>query len=266
MKTSRKYPWSPWALSLVFSCLVSVYLLADRAGDIISFQTMISCMNGEKLTGFCIIAAGTWAFQKVLAIHSRRITGLAALGAGMFSLFDFLGFNLSQWDSLIRPNAPAAAMLLDLCSFLGSFLLFWAMLQVGLNYLTSHPLRKSAPSKWDHWLGDNRRSFLLCWAALSLIYLVFFLIFYPGVTTLDSTRQIAEGLQMLPLSDAHPYLHTLLMGGLIRLGWGIFGTIGRGVGFYTLIQALLIALATAVLLRFLAREKIPLGFRIAAFC
>lgn len=85
---------------------------------------------------------------------------------------------------------------------------------------------------------------LLCWLPILLA-------FYPGITGYDvdtQLRQITTG----QYNTQHPLLHTLLMGGCMKL----LGTNG-GYGLYTCIQVVLLALSIAYAMSRLAGMHIP---------
>ena len=84
-------------------------------------------------------------------------------------------------------------------------------------------------------------SFLLC----LIFWLPGYLYEYPGIITPDSINQIEQTLGLVPLSNHHPIAHTLLIGLCLRPVYAVTGNINTAIGFYTLVQMILMALIVA---------------------
>ncbi len=84
-------------------------------------------------------------------------------------------------------------------------------------------------------------SFLLC----LIFWLPGYLYEYPGIITPDSINQIEQTLGLVPLSNHHPISHTLLIGLCLRPVYAVTGNINTAIGFYTLVQMILMALIVA---------------------
>ena len=83
---------------------------------------------------------------------------------------------------------------------------------------------------------------------LSIIYLIYFIAYYPGVVGYDPSYQIKE-MMGIPnfysesttittsslLTQFNPVLHTILIGSLFRLGYTL-GSVNLGICLYTLLQ------------------------------
>lgn len=75
---------------------------------------------------------------------------------------------------------------------------------------------------------------LLCW-------LPYYLYQYPGIMTPDSINQFEQVLGVIPYSNHHPWVHTLVFGFFYRLGYALTGDMVIAVSFYTLFQMCLLA-------------------------
>lgn len=98
---------------------------------------------------------------------------------------------------------------------------------------------------------SRQKAFRLSFAALLLCWLPVLLAFYPGITGYDIDNQLAQILSG-EYQTNHPLLHTLLIGGCVKLlGYT------DGYGLYTCIQTLLLALSVAYAMGCLAGMRIP---------
>lgn len=87
-------------------------------------------------------------------------------------------------------------------------------------------------------------SFLLC----LLCWLPYFLYQYPGIMTPDSINQFEQVLHVIPYSNHHPWLHTLLIGVLYNLGYRLTGNMVIAMSFYTFFQMCLLAFSASCLI------------------
>jgi hypothetical protein len=84
-------------------------------------------------------------------------------------------------------------------------------------------------------------SFILC----LVCWLPGYLYEYPGIITPDSINQIEQILGMVQLSNHHPIAHTVLIGLCLRPVYAVTGDINVAIGFYTLVQMILMAFIVA---------------------
>ena len=77
-------------------------------------------------------------------------------------------------------------------------------------------------------------SCMLCW-------LPYYLYQYPGIMTPDSINQFEQVLGLIPYSNHHPWVHTLVFGFFYRLGYALTGDMVSAVSLYTFFQMCLLA-------------------------
>lgn len=251
-----------WVLSVASAYLTTLVLFYTRKETMYDWMDVVFHMQGLRMETFCCILGATFLYRKVYGIRDRRVNLLAALGGAVFALCHFFGFNIYELDTLWKPSYSRVAFNMEVLCLLGTFLIFNAMLRALLSWIQHHPV--SACAKEYKWFGSDRKSFFLYFGIVLLAHLCCQFILYPGVTTRDTYLQMAEGLGILPLSDYHPYIHTLIIGGIIRLGSLLFGSILHGIALCVAVQCVLLSLAVAGILTYMARRGIHPGFRIAA--
>lgn len=90
---------------------------------------------------------------------------------------------------------------------------------------------------------------ILCW-------LPYYLYQYPGIMTPDSINQFEQVLGLVPYSNHHPWVHTLVFGFFYRLGYALTGNMVYAVSFYTFFQMCLLAGSIAYFLSTLRAHRI----------
>lgn len=91
----------------------------------------------------------------------------------------------------------------------------------------------------------TKRVFLCSFIICLIFWFPGYLYEYPGIITPDSINQIEQTLGLVPLSNHHPIAHTLLIGLCLRPVYAVTGNINTAIGFYTLVQMILMALIVA---------------------
>ena len=100
---------------------------------------------------------------------------------------------------------------------------------------------------------SSRQAFCLCLALLVVCWLPVALAFFPGITGYDIDNQFRQ-IQTGQYTTHHPLLHTLLIGGCMRL-------LGATAGYalYTGLQMAALAAAIAYAMSYLASIRCPKG-------
>ena len=205
--------------------------------------------------------------------HSREKTppGHIVL-ACVFSLILVMGESLEETSDLRCIFGSAANFGKAVLIFAGFFLLLLRLLQMLFfliergrarqggekNGLTGEPgnsascggSSRSARFWSAHVFG---KSFGLLW----LIYGPVLLLAYPGNLCWDIWGQMNMILGDAPLTTHHPLLHTLLAGGLTKLGGTVLGSYEIGLFLYMLVQDLLFTAALASTVAVLAGYAFP---------
>ncbi|MBP3655509.1 MAG: hypothetical protein J6K32_02320 [Clostridia bacterium] len=161
-----------------------------------------------------------------MATGKTRRAAAAWLGGMMYALFAAFGWQAQHLGRCAPlPALAAAAVMTPLFAGLLAFL--WgggpgrAVERLGL--------RRSAKGQGDTPFHTGR-----AFAAILACYVPMFLAAYPGSFAYDvpfQLRQVFTGAY----STHHPLLHTLLLGGCVRLGQAL-GSINLGAALYTVIQ------------------------------
>lgn len=90
---------------------------------------------------------------------------------------------------------------------------------------------------------------ILCW-------LPYYLYQYPGIMTPDSINQFEQVLGLIPYSNHHPWVHTMVFGLFYRLGYVLTGDMVSAVSVYTLFQICLLAGSVACFISTLRAYRI----------
>ena len=175
---------------------------------------------------------------------------LAALFTGLYIAVDYTYYIQTLTSPLFRLGI--------LCSvFLGFFLLFFHILKRASCYttdeerlkkllITDREIQPRAPQTAScpkarltcfYHKHTGLCAFLLC----LVCWLPYYLYQYPGVMTPDSLNQFEQVLGLIPYSNHHPWMHTLLIKLIYTIGFRLTGSMLIALSLYTLFQMCVLA-------------------------
>ena len=80
--------------------------------------------------------------------------------------------------------------------------------------------------------------FIPAFAAMAIVYFIFFLAYYPGILSYDSYSQIRQ-LVDHDYYEHHPLFHTMMIGLCTAIGKTVFGNVNVGAAIYSILQIIL---------------------------
>ncbi len=209
-------------------------------------------MSARNIVAPILFAALIYFFQcasaqkaETPAIYDFRISIITLLLSGFFTLLTLLAEHQNLTAGLQNRLFQAFALLA--CCF-GLFFLFYHFLLLLFSVLAGYVLaREYAPIGFLPLFGFF--ACLLCW-------LPYFLYEYPGIMTPDSINQLEQALGMIPYSNHHPWMHTLLLQLIYSFGQLFTNDVTTVLAFFTVFQMCFLAFCIAWLLSTLQRLQV----------
>ena len=206
---------------------------------------------------------------------ARRVSALTAV------IFSTLYLAVGYPNYIESLTNPLFRLGIILCTALGFLFLFYYLLLFLYSFMAKNGTTESLLFNREN---DNtnlqesnsakglllQRSLFLyrnhtgicCFLLCMICWLPYFLYQYPGIMTPDSINQFEQVLEVIPYSNHHPWVHTLLIKLFYSIGYFITGDMVTALSFYTFFQMCILALAagycTATLRRCGLRPKAAL--------
>lgn len=162
--------------------------------------------------------------------------------AFLFSLFTVLGQRDLSSNVLLAASAAGWYLV---------YRILWELLRALFSRISLYN-----PSSASESALTSARVFAGSLCICFVLWLPYFLTYYPGILSDDSFDQLKQVLGLLPYSNHHPWLHTLLIGLLYRIGTAIGGNPNAGVAFFIIIQMLVMSAIYAYLITTLHRHHV----------
>ena len=187
--------------------------------------------------------------------HSSRTAGsIAVLFTVFYMAVDYPNYIASLTNPLFRMGILTAV-------FLGFSILFYRVLLLLFSYTgniqwvtdflfgsqNEAASASSFPSSFFNTVFTfyKKRSGLCCFLICLLGWLPYFLYQYPGIMTPDSVNQFEQLLGIIPYSNHHPWMHTLLFKLFYTIGYSLTGSMLVGVSCYTFFQMCLLSFSAS---------------------
>lgn len=154
---------------------------------------------------------------------------------------------LASWDYCLGSPVNLAKFAL---AFSGYSVLFYTVIGIIFHLFQNTDLRDESV----HFF--KKHCFCKAFTILAIVYFIPVLICYPGTLCWDTFGQIEQVVSSAGFSTHHPLAHTLLVGGLVKLGHMVFGSYNVGLFLYMLIQVIMLAAALAATIWILAKRNV----------
>ena len=218
--------------------------------DIFSYSCILTII-GLKGSYNIFLLLGCFAiiFMFLKVDINKKMNKISILIAIIVSFVISLGNIVETSISTNTLNIFSLKTLAELFITFGGIFIFLYFL---FNFIFSKLKTVNLLSKNDR--NSANKIFFVSWGLIFILWIPYFLRFFPGIMTLDSQVQlfyIEEGV----FRNNHPFVQTWFEGGIYHLGKIIFNNTTIAMGFYTLVQMLILSAIFAYAVRFLYKHK-----------
>lgn len=281
----NKYYVNVISVLLAYATLLALTFNMDLVGDDIVrsittshsniIRTLVKLeysLNGYKIIWIIIFPVIIKYYKKVFFL-SEKNRGIC-VPAALFSFFMIFGksFELTgSWDLVF---ADYAQLIKSFIGGVGYYALFYFVIHSVFEFMEN----KNNSTDYKNCRGIeffNKRPFFASFIIILIVWLLYFIAHLPGMFMYDTGMQILQSYNIedstakylnlisenVKLNDHHPIVHTLILGGFVKLGHLLFRSENIGYFFYTLLQMLISAATIAYSISYMTKKQAPLWFR-----
>ena len=197
--------------------------------------------------------------------------------SSVFALFMVFGNSYKMMDSWNLVFGNLKMFIISILMFFGYFFVFKNLLSILYDFLDKKNLLKKDIKKNKIVKLFDAHPF---WASLIVIlicWLPYIIAYYPIILSPDPSYQIKQffGIDTkysyynvlidpnVLITNAHPVLHTLLLGSCLKIGHSI-GWDNLGLFIYSIIQICILSSTLAYTIKYMKKLNLPIWFRIVA--
>ena len=231
-------------LNLYKMCIIKIIL------GIYSYSSILTIIGTEKNYNFFLLLGYIAIIYMYLKLSiDKKVKKVSIFISVVVSLLISVGHAVETSIALDNLNIFSIMSLFKLLIiFCGLFVFFYYV----FNYFFSHVKSVNLLVKNDRF--SPNKVFFACWVLIFLLWLPYFLRFFPGIMTMDSRVQLSY-IEEVIFKNNHPFVQTWFEGGIYNLGKLLFNNSNLAMGFYTLIQMLILSAIFAYAVRFLYKYK-----------
>lgn len=190
----------------------------------------------------------------------------------LYSAFISIGYSFEKYDGMSFFGKWYFSFVFFIMAFVIYLLLNFIFDRIPLKFtgIKSKKIRRFFEIFETHPFLISLLIILMCW-------IPYIIAFYPGILSPDPSHQILQffGIdnkysyysvlidENMIITNHHPVLHTLLLGGFVKIGM-IFGNFNFGLFLYSFLQTLILSFTLAYVVKFLFDQK--MGKLYSLFC
>lgn len=186
----------------------------------------------------------------------------------LFSLFMVVGYSFDVTDSSDLLFGSWFLFFLSLLKIVGYFIFFNVTINVIFNFIKEYDFPDFV-KKNKLLLLFEKNPFLFSCILLLICYLPYMIAYYPAVINYDAANQIKEVMgihtrymdsvvlinENVFITNFNPVIHTLLLGGLFKLGYNL-GSVNFGLFLYSILQTTLVIMTFSYAICFMKKQGI----------
>lgn len=245
MKAARMEPGNIFTLIFFLLCFVFFGYVDNRpakSGSGLSAKTPLVCGITAVIFAALYLAVDYPIYVETLTNPMFRLGIISAVFCGFTILFYYL---LKLLFSLAGDKPRLSAVLLGGC--------YDCPPQP--SYINSrHP--RAARMAGAFYVFYLKHTGLCAFFLCMFCWFPYFLYQYPGIMTPDSINQFEQVLGVIPYSNHHPWMHTLLIKLLYDTGFAITGSMLAALSCYTFFQMCVLASSVSYFINTLKQFRI----------
>lgn len=195
----------------------------------------------------------------------------------IFSVFTVIGYSykvVGNWDLCF---SKPLLIVLSIVRFLGYFIFYNCIMHKLYNFIKSSKEKDIKLSKKIKKIFDEH-PFLSSIVIILICWLPYIIAFYPAILSPDPSNQIKQffGIdtkylesvvvldESVKLTNHHPILHTVLLGGCTKIGTVLFNSTNIGLFIYSIIQITILLCSLGYTIKYMKKINTPYIIRLIA--
>jgi len=227
-----------------------------------------------KLELISLLILGLLIFVFFYKKESRKSLSIVILSS-LFSVFMIFGNSFKLVDSWNLVFGNLIVFIISILMFFGYFFIFKLILSILYDFLEKTNILKKDIKKNKVVKFFDEHPFICSLIIMIVCWLPYIIAYYPIILSPDPSYQIKQffGIDTkysyynvlidpnVLITNAHPVLHTLLIGGCLNIGH-VLGSDNLGLFIYSIIQIVILSSTLAYTIKYMKKINLPIWFRL----
>lgn len=265
-------------IKLIILGLMSIITTISLTLDINSVDKIIDIDTPTKVgtLGLLIIGIAIFLFFKSFYFKGKKNIVWFNILSILFSIFMVVGNSYNQINSWDFIFGSIPLFLISIVMLLGFYFLFYRGIYFIYEFVNNNSFIQTHAknNKILNYIFVEH-PFISTFIILLICWLPYIIAFYPGILSPDPSNQIKQffGLdtqyreyvimldESVGITNHHPVMHTLLLGGCVKLGM-MLGSANFGIFIFSMIQITLLISVLACTICYMKKLNTPFWLRI----
>lgn len=237
--------------SLLLCAVIIVYI---ELYAIWNYYFIDNVFAKENLISALLFIGGIYLFYKFCLIKDKRAILCGSILGSLLGIIMVLG-NKLYTGNLEDIFVSFRSILKYGCLTAGEIFLWTQLSALLYNKILNSKIREY---KYEKLFSKGKKTWIILWLIMFIGYMPCYFAIFPGIMSYDSGWITRQALGIIPFDNFHPYLHTLIWTGCIRLEQ-MTGIPQLGLIVYSIGQVLLVtALFTYIVYFMIKRNANPI--------
>lgn len=254
---------------LIFTILTTFSLVVN-----VDIKNIIVDKKNDNIVLLLVLGLFIYKLFNSYYLKCKKDNGWFRFLSLLFSIFVVLGYSYDQVSSWDLCFSKPILIFLTFVKLTGYYLLFNCGMHNFYEFITNNSKKDLPIPKKAKELFDNK-PFLASVVIMLICWLPYIISFYPAILSPDPSNQIKQffGIhtkymdsvdlvdESVTITNHHPILHTVLLGGCTKIGVTLFDSTNIGLFLYSIIQIIILLSALAFTIKYMKKLETPYYIR-----
>ncbi len=241
LSKNKKIIWVVASILLTIGLNMSIYV----ANNLVYF-------NGNQIIWLFLCVFIYIIFKQSHKYEGRRLKVCSSILGILLSIFQVLGIMTNGNWIVSEVIVTKEVVMFMLAKFITYGLIFYNIIKILFSLIEQIDWNKTRKDI----LKPSLKTFIVVALLLFIVWLPYFLNYYPGITSFDTHYQLMQGFGKVPYNNHHPVVHTFIMSSVVKVGHAITGDYNFGIALYVILQMIFCAITLSFVIYYMGKKNI----------
>lgn len=241
LSKNKKIIWVIVSILLTIGLNMSIYV----ANNLVYF-------NGNQIIWLFLCVFIYIIFKQSDKYEGKRLKVCSSILGILLSIFQVLGIMTNGNWIVSEVIVTKEVVMFMLAKFITYGVIFYNIIKILFSLIEQIDWNKTRKDI----LKPSLKTFIVVALLLFIVWLLYFLNYYPGITSFDTHYQLMQGFGKVPYNNHHPVVHTFIMSSVVKVGHAITGDYNLGIALYVILQMIFCTITLSFVIYYMGKRNI----------
>ena len=241
LSKNKKIIWVVASILLTIGLNMSIYV----ANNLVYF-------NGNQIIWLFLCVFIYIIFKQSDKYEGRRLKVCSGILAVILAIIQVLGIMTNGNWIVSEVIVTKEVVMFMLAKFITYGVIFYNIIKILFSLIEQIDWNKTRKDI----LKPSLKTFIVVALLFFIVWLPYFLNYYPGITSFDTHYQLMQGFGKIPYNNHHPVVHTFIMSSVVKVGHAITGDYNFGIALYAMLQMIFCAITLSFVIYYMGKKNI----------